>query len=195
MLLNAQRDLGLPLLQFTRFFVVFVLRNSPFTMGGDARCSSSARGNAAGQSATPLPGARAHREPSRIEKSVIRLLRLFLLGYVPASGTTDLAVRFDSKTNGTGTLRQFVSKATRPKLPGGLLLSPVCLSCLVQRTAERPASGERRITSCTARRARPSYRASWSLNRFPSPLNTARMTTCGYRDGSGRHLLNAPPWR
>jgi hypothetical protein len=29
MLLNAQRDLGLPLLQFTRFFVVFVLRNTP----------------------------------------------------------------------------------------------------------------------------------------------------------------------
>ena len=32
-------------------------------------------------------------------------------------------MRFDSKANGTGTLRQFVSKATRPKLPGGLLLS------------------------------------------------------------------------
>jgi hypothetical protein len=28
-LLDAQRDLGLPLLQLTRFFVVFVLRNSP----------------------------------------------------------------------------------------------------------------------------------------------------------------------
>jgi hypothetical protein len=46
------------------------------------------------------------------------------LGSVPASGTRDLVVRFDSKANGTGTLRQFVSKATRPKLPGGLLLSP-----------------------------------------------------------------------
>ena len=134
-------------------------------------------------------------EPSRIEKSVIRRPRTFLLGYVPASGTRDLAVRFDSKTNGTGTLRQFVSKATRPKLPGGLLLSPVCPACLVQRTAERPASGDRRVTSCTARRARPSYRASWPLNRFPSSLNTARMPTCGYRDGGGRHLLNAPPWR
>jgi hypothetical protein len=29
MLLDAQRDLGLPFLQLTRFFVIFVLRNSP----------------------------------------------------------------------------------------------------------------------------------------------------------------------
>src|SRR5215472_14002649 len=29
------------------------------------------------------------------------------------SGTRDIGVRFDSKTNGTGALRQFVSKATR----------------------------------------------------------------------------------
>jgi hypothetical protein len=29
MLLDAQRDLGLPLFQLTRFFVVFVLRNPP----------------------------------------------------------------------------------------------------------------------------------------------------------------------
>jgi hypothetical protein len=33
MLLNAQRDLGLPLFQFTRFFVGFVLRNSPLAQG------------------------------------------------------------------------------------------------------------------------------------------------------------------
>jgi hypothetical protein len=44
--------------------------------------------------------------------------------------------RFGSKANGTGTLRQFVSKATRPKLPGGLLLSRLA-ACLVQGTAER----------------------------------------------------------
>src|SRR5215471_15405938 len=44
------------------------------------------------------------------------------LGSVRVSGTRDLVVCFDSKANGTGTLRQFVSKATRPKLPGGLLL-------------------------------------------------------------------------
>jgi hypothetical protein len=43
---------------------------------------------------------------------------------VRASGTRDIGTRFDSKANGTGTLRQFVSKATRPKLPGGLLLYP-----------------------------------------------------------------------
>jgi hypothetical protein len=85
-------------------------------------------------------------------------------------GTKDIGVRFDSKTNGTGTLRQFVSKATRPKLPGGLLLSSVCPACLVQGTAERPGSGEGRVTSCTARRARPRCRASWPLIRFPSPL-------------------------
>jgi len=42
-------------------------------------------------------------EPSRIEKSVIRRPRTFLLGDVPASGTRDLVVRFDSKTNGTET--------------------------------------------------------------------------------------------
>ena len=42
-------------------------------------------------------------EPGRIEKSVIRRPRTFLLGDVPASGTRDLAVRFDSKTNGTET--------------------------------------------------------------------------------------------
>ena len=29
------------------------------------------------------------------------------------SGTRDIGVRFDSKTNGTGAIRQFVSKATR----------------------------------------------------------------------------------
>jgi len=29
MLLDAQRDLGLPFLQLTRFFVIFVLRNTP----------------------------------------------------------------------------------------------------------------------------------------------------------------------
>jgi hypothetical protein len=52
-------------------------------------------------------------EPSRIEKS-IRRARTLLQAMSLASGTRDLAVRFDSKTNGTGTLRQFVSKATRP---------------------------------------------------------------------------------
>jgi hypothetical protein len=118
----------------------------------------------------------------------------FLLGYVPASGTRHLAVRFDSKMNGTGTLRQFVSKATRPKLPGGLLLSPVC----------RPVSSNGGL----------SVRHPKTDGSHPVPqgerdplieqvghsidfqaLNTARMTTCGYRDGGGRHLLNAPPWR
>jgi hypothetical protein len=52
-----------------------------------------------------------------------------------APGTRDLAVRFDSKMNGTGTIRQFVSKATRPKLPGGLLVISG-LSCL-----SRPTEG------------------------------------------------------
>jgi hypothetical protein len=55
------------------------------------------------------------------------------------SGTRDLVVRFDSKANGTGTLRQFVSKATRPKLPGGLLLSPG-LPCAVSQEAVRRRS-------------------------------------------------------
>jgi hypothetical protein len=54
---------------------------------------------------------------------------------VPELGTRGLPMRFDSKANGTGTLWQFVSKATRPKLPGGLLLSGG-LSRVVSKLAE-----------------------------------------------------------
>jgi hypothetical protein len=71
------------------------------------------------------------------------------LGSVPPSGTRDLVVRFDSKANGTGTLRQFVSKATRPKLPGGLLLSPG-LACAVSSKewlSDRGGAGDRRVAS------------------------------------------------
>ena len=35
------------------------------------------------------------------------------------------------------------------------MLSPICPACLVQGTAERPTSGDRRVTSCTASRGRP----------------------------------------
>jgi hypothetical protein len=42
------------------------------------------------------------------------------------SGTRDLAVRFDSKANGTGTLRQFVSKATRLSSRVAFCYLPIC---------------------------------------------------------------------
>jgi hypothetical protein len=93
----------------------------------------------------------------------------FLLGYVPASGTRHLAVRFNSKMNGTGTLRQFVSKATRPKLPGGLLLSPVCrpVSSNGGLSARHPKTDGSHPVPQGERD--PPYRASRPLNRFPNP--------------------------
>jgi hypothetical protein len=93
---------------------------------------------AAAPEATEAATAAPRRIAGRIEKSAARRPpEPLLLGSVPASGTRDIGTRFDSTANGTGTLRQFVSKATPPKLPGGLLLSPG-LSCLfVPRTVER----------------------------------------------------------
>src|SRR6185295_19765645 len=66
------------------------------------------------------------------------VVHLFL--HFPPSGTTDLAARFDSKTNGTGTLPAVCLKGHSAKLPDGLWLSPACSACPFQGTAERPAS-------------------------------------------------------
>jgi hypothetical protein len=80
-----------------------------------------------------------------------------------ASGTRDVGVRLSSKANGTGALRQFVSKATRPKLPGGLLLSPG-LSLRVPRALSDPGVPD---ASCTAGEPDPpDCRASWDFSDF-----------------------------
>jgi hypothetical protein len=52
------------------------------------------------------------------------------------SGTRDIGVRFDSKTNGTGALRQFVSKATRLSSRVAFCYLRLVPACLVQGTAE-----------------------------------------------------------
>jgi hypothetical protein len=81
----------------------------------------------------------------------------------PASGTRDLAVRFDSKTNGTGALRQFVSKATRPssRVAFCYLRSVLPVSSKGRLSARLPKiDGSHPVQ-------RPLVQASWP-NRFPS---------------------------
>jgi hypothetical protein len=94
----------------------------------------------------------------------------------PASGTRDLAMRFESKANGTGTLRQFVSKATRPKLPGGLLLSRVA-ACLVQGrlSAEIDLSRPDRKASATL------LSSKFATQSVSEPNSAGRMTSRGLR--------------
>jgi hypothetical protein len=98
----------------------------------------------------------------------------------PASGTRDLAMRFDSKANGTGTLRQFVSKATRPKLPGGLLLSRVA-ACLVQGTAERARVPEIDLSRPDRKASATPLSSKFATQSVSEPNSAGRMTSRGLR--------------
>jgi hypothetical protein len=89
-------------------------------------------------------------------------------------------MRFDSKANGTGTLRQFVSKATRPKLPGGLLLSRVA-ACLVQGTAERARVLEIDLSRPDRKASATPLSSKFATQSVSEPNSAGRMTSRGLR--------------
>ena len=127
-------------------------------------------------------------QPTSLGRSKCREPKTSMLGYVHArgqtltgygllssrqSGTRNIDVRFDSKANGTGVLRQFASKATRLSSRVAfcyLRLVPCGLRPMLsndantQRQAQSARVAHARIARCIPRRAAPRQ------SRWPTAL-------------------------